>query len=365
MKYDKSMEGMIELAAALRAELGRVVIGQEAVLDLVLAGVLCQGHILLEGVPGIGKTLIARTAAATMALEYRRLQFTPDLMPADIIGTSMLDETGGGYKLRFEQGPVFANIVLADEINRASPKTQSALLEAMQERSVTVRGATMALPSPFMVLATQNPLEMEGTYPLPEAQIDRFMFKVVLEHPSHAELSGILEQSVGLGEPVARVVASAEALLDLQKACRQVVAPPDLVSFVSRLVLATQPGRPDSPARVRSYGRYGAGPRGAQSLLLAAKAAALLAGRFHAGIADVERFVLPALRHRVSVNFEAQIDGVKPEDLIQDALVYAHSHADQVPGLGPRAEAVAVPSAAAPGTAAGGGTPAAAAAGRV
>ncbi|TFG83455.1 MAG: AAA family ATPase [Spirochaetales bacterium] len=332
---DTSMQGMIELASDIRNELGRVVVGQKDTLDLVLAAVLCQGHVLLEGVPGVGKTLVARSAAAAMELEYRRVQFTPDLMPADILGATMLDERDGTYNLRFEPGPVFANIVLADEINRASPKTQSALLEAMQERTVTIRGTRHELPRPFMVLATQNPIEMEGTYPLPEAQIDRFLFKAILEHPDLKELVRIVDASVGAEEPVARQVAPTAGIIALQKACREVVAPPDLVEFASRVVLATQPARTESPQRVRSYCRYGAGPRGAQALVLAAKAAALLSGRFHAGIRDVERFVLPALRHRVSINFEGQIEGITPEDLIADALDVARAGLAPKPALGP------------------------------
>ena len=334
---DTSMEGMIGLARDIRAELARVVVGQDEALDLVLAAVLCQGHILLEGVPGIGKTLIARSVAGALELSWRRVQFTPDLMPADILGTTVIEGTGGTYSLRFEEGPVFCNILLADEINRASPKTQSALLEAMQERAVTSRGSTRQLPKPFIVVATQNPIEMEGTYPLPEAQIDRFLFKAVLDYPPLDELARIVDGSVGQTEPEARPVAPAEGILALQTACRNVVAAPDLVEFASRVALATQPGQELAPQRVRSFGRYGAGPRGAQALVLAAKASAMLDGRFHAGVADAQRFILPALRHRVSVNFQGQIEGVRPEDLIGDAVDSAKSRRLPEAGLGPAA----------------------------
>ena len=335
LELDTSMEGLIELAARARGEMTKVVVGQEGILDIVLAAILCEGHVLLEGVPGTGKTLIARTAAGVLTLEFRRIQFTPDLMPADVIGATMLEEKGGAYGLRFERGPVFANMVLADEINRASPKTQSALLEAMQERSVTVRGDTMALPRPFIVLATQNPLEMEGTYPLPEAQIDRFLFKAIVEHPGHDELVRIVDGTTGSLFAEIRDVVPAEGLAALQKAVRDIVAPPAVVDYAARLVLATQPARPEAPASVRSYCRYGAGPRGAQALVLAAKAAALLDGRFHAGIKDLERFLVPALRHRVSVNFEGQSEGVTPERLVADAAAAARAALPPDSALGP------------------------------
>ena len=332
---DTSMEGLLELVAAARREMARAVVGQEEMIDLVLAAILCEGHVLLEGVPGIGKTLIATSAAGCLSLDYGRIQFTPDLMPSDVLGASMLEDRGGQYGLRFEKGPVFANLVLADEINRASPKTQSALLEAMQERAVTVRGDTMALPRPFIVLATQNPLEMEGTYPLPEAQIDRFLFKAIVGHPGLEDLVRIVGLTVGAPRSPARPVVSREGVAALQEAVRGVELPPAMVEYAARTVMLTQGDRPEAPQAVRDFCRYGAGPRGAQALVLAAKAAALLDGRFHAGMKDLERFLLPALRHRVSVNFEGQSQGVLPEDLVKAAAAAARTAVGPDAALGP------------------------------
>jgi MoxR-like ATPase len=253
-------------------------------------------------------------------LRFSRIQFTPDLMPSDVVGSTMIAQgEGSELGLRFEPGPVFANLVLADEINRASPKTQSALLQAMQERAVTVRGRTYPLPRPFLVLATQNPLEMEGTYPLPEAQIDRFLFKVMVDQPGQEELVRILERTSGPEEFRAESVMREADLVALQKAVRDVVAAPAILETAARIAIGTQPERPGSSERVRRYARYGAGPRGAQSLVLAAKARALLDGRLNATTADIESVLVPALRHRIALNFEAQGEGVLVEDLIAEA----------------------------------------------
>ncbi len=310
--------------ARAREEIARVIVGQDEVIDLALVALLCEGHVLFEGVPGLGKTLIVRTLADTLMMRFSRIQFTPDLMPSDVVGATMIAQgegagSGGELGLRFEPGPVFANLVLADEINRASPKTQSALLQAMQERIVTVRGRSYPLPRPFLVLATQNPLEMEGTYPLPEAQVDRFLFKIIVGHPGQDELVRILERTSGQPDSGAREVMREVDVLALQRATRDVVAPTELLQAAARIVLGTQPERPGSPERVRRFVRYGAGPRGAQALVLAAKARALLAGRYNATMADVESVIAPALRHRIALNFEGQSEGILVEDLIGEA----------------------------------------------
>lgn len=312
----------------VRQELGRVIVGQEEAIELALIGLICEGHLLFEGAPGLGKTLLARSLATCLRLHFSRVQFTPDLMPSDILGTSILPQFLGsqgvsspaGMGLSFEPGPIFSNIVLADEINRASPKTQSALLEAMQERAVTVRGLSRPLPRPFLVLATQNPLEMEGTYPLPEAQVDRFLFKIMVNQPSKLELQGIVERCSGayLGE--CQAIMREEDIRALQAAAREIVAPPPVLEFAVNLTLATQPERPDAPEALRRCLRYGAGPRGALALIMAAKARALSQGRLNASIADVEFCLLPALRHRLALNFTGQSEGVHADQLLGLAL---------------------------------------------
>jgi MoxR-like ATPase len=314
----------IDGMAKAREEIARIIVGQDEVIDLALVALLCEGHVLFEGVPGLGKTLIVRTLADTLMMRFSRIQFTPDLMPSDVVGATMIAQgEGSDLGLRFEPGPVFANIVLADEINRASPKTQSSLLQAMQERTVTVRGRSYPLPRPFLVLATQNPLEMEGTYPLPEAQVDRFLFKILVGHPSQAELVRILERTSGPAGTEAGGVMREADILALQRAAREVVAAPALLETAARIVLGTQPERAESPERVRRFARYGAGPRGAQALVLAAKARALLDGRLNAAMADLESVLEPALRHRVALNFEGQSEGVRVEDLIADSAAAA------------------------------------------
>jgi MoxR-like ATPase len=321
---DMPMAACIDGMAKAREEIAKVIVGQDEVIDLALIALLCEGHVLFEGVPGLGKTLIVRSLASSLMLRFSRIQFTPDLMPSDVLGSTMISQGDGSeLGLRFEPGPVFSNLVLADEINRASPKTQSALLQAMQERAVTVRGRSYPLPRPFLVLATQNPLEMEGTYPLPEAQVDRFLFKVIIGHPGQDELVRILERTSGSYEAQAEPVMREVDLLALQKATREVVAAPALLATAARIAIGTQPERPGSPERVRRYARYGAGPRGAQALVLAAKARALLAGRLNATIADVESVLVPALRHRIALNFEAQGEGILVEDLIADSAAQA------------------------------------------
>jgi len=314
------IEAAVEGMARARAEIAKVMVGQGEVIDLALIALLCEGHVLFEGVPGLGKTLLVRTLADSLRLAFSRVQFTPDLMPSDIIGATMIAKgEGDDIGLRFEPGPLFANLVLADEINRASPKTQSALLQGMQERAVTVRGKSWPLPRPFLVLATQNPLEMEGTYPLPEAQIDRFFFKILLTQPDAAELTAILGRTLGPVEAVAAPVMEGADVLALQAATREIVATPSLMELAAQVVIATQPERPEAPPAIRKYLRWGAGPRGAQALVLAAKARALLGGRFNAGPADLEACLLPALRHRLALNFEGQSEGPPVEDLVRAA----------------------------------------------
>jgi MoxR-like ATPase len=309
-----------------KEEIARVIVGQTEAVELSLIALLCEGHVLYEGVPGLGKTLLVRTLADCLKLSFSRVQFTPDLMPADVLGTSMIRQReGGDFDLKFESGPIFANLVLADEINRASPKTQAALLEAMQERSVTVRGEAYPLPRPFLVLATQNPLEMEGTYPLPEAQIDRFFFKVKVSQPGKEDLIKIIDRNSGSAVPKANPVMRETDIIALQKAVRDVVVPPQLVELASMLVLGTQPERPDSSEKVRRYVRYGCGPRGAQAIILAAKARALMRGRLNAALEDVEAIALPALRHRLALSFEGQSEGLDPEDILLDAMKAAKS----------------------------------------
>ena len=307
-----------ETAAAIEAEVGKMIVGQADVVRHVLVAILAGGHALLEGVPGLGKTMLIRTLGEVLQLQFSRIQFTPDLMPADITGTDIMEESSGGHRaFRFQQGPVFANLVLADEINRATPKTQSALLEAMQEQTVTVANKTYPLPRPFFVLATQNPLEMEGTYPLPEAQLDRFLFKVNVPFPSTEELTEILARTTGKETPALSHAARAEQLVAMQQLARQVPVPSHVSQYISRLVVATHPaGSPSS--RVRQYVRYGASPRGAQALALGAKITALLAGRYNVSFQDVTAIAPAGLRHRLILNFEGQAEGIQPDDVIND-----------------------------------------------
>ncbi len=313
--------------AALVAAMGRVrtavaqrVVGQAQVVDEVLLAMAAGGHALLVGVPGLAKTLLVRSVAEAMDLPFRRIQFTPDLVPSDITGTEILEEGAGGARaFRFVPGPVFANIVLADEINRAPPRTQAALLEAMQERSVTAAGTTMPLPAPFFVLATQNPIEQEGTYPLPEAQLDRFLFDIRVGYPSEAEEVAILRRTTGReAEPMAPVLDGA-ALAALQRAVREVPCSDLLLQHAARLVRASRPDDPGAPPLVRQYVRWGAGPRAGQALVLGAKASALLGGRGAVSPADLHRVLHPVLRHRILPTFAAEGDGITADALV-DAL---------------------------------------------
>jgi MoxR-like ATPase len=303
----------------LSREIGQRLVGQIEIVEGVIAALLAGGHVLLEGVPGLGKTLLVKTLAETLDLAFSRIQFTPDLMPADVVGTNMIVESSGERRFEFQRGPIFANLVLADEINRATPKTQSALLEAMQEQSVTVGKQTYALPPPFFVLATQNPIEMEGTYPLPEAQLDRFFFKLRVELPSTAELHAILDRTTGATDPVVRRVLDRARLLELRELVRQVPVARPIQDFAVRLIEATHPER-STVAHVRKLVRYGSSPRGAQAVILAAKIRALADGRFAPSFDDIRRVAAPALRHRVLLNFEGEAEGVSTDAVLGEIL---------------------------------------------
>jgi len=311
-----------EAARRLRQEVGRRIVGQARVVDEILMALMAGGHALLVGVPGLAKTLIIRSIADAMRLEFRRIQFTPDLVPSDITGTEILEEdtASGARRFRFVRGPVFANIVLADEINRTPPRTQAALLEAMQEHRVTAAGETMRLPEPFFVLATQNPIEQEGTYPLPEAQLDRFLFDIRIGYPSEAEEVDILRSTTGADEhPVTPVLGGPEVLA-LQRLVREVPAADAALRYASGLARATRPDDASSPELVRRFVRWGAGPRASQALILGAKAHALLQGRFAVAPDDIRRVAMPVLRHRVLPNFAAEAEGVTAERVITEAL---------------------------------------------
>jgi MoxR-like ATPase len=306
---------------ALRGEIAKAVVGQEAVVSGLVIALLCRGHVLLEGVPGVAKTLLVRTLAAALQLDFKRVQFTPDLMPADITGTSILrDGADGSRSFEFQPGPLFANLVLADEVNRATPKTQSALLEAMQERRVTAGRTTHTLPEPFFVLATQNPIEMEGTYPLPEAQLDRFLFKLTVPYPSEDDLLRIAQLTTGATMPHATRVASGAGLLELMRFAREVPVAEAVLRYAVRIVRRTNPDTPDAPAEIKRFARYGSSPRGLQSLVLGAKVRGLLEGRYNVAYDDIRAVALAALRHRIILGFEADAEGVSADKLIHDVV---------------------------------------------
>jgi len=316
----------------IKAEIQKFIVGHEAVIDGVLTCLFTGGHALLEGVPGLGKTYLVRRLSEALDLKFRRIQCTPDLMPADIIGTNVVMENERGERFfRFQPGPLFTNILLADEINRATPKTQSALLEAMQEKRVTVAGETYQLEEPFVVLATQNPIEMEGTYPLPEAQLDRFMLKLLVEYSSREELITILERTTEGRPERARKVIDGRTIMDWRGFVTQVVVAPHVKDYAARLVLATHPGHPLATEAVNRYLRYGASPRGAQVLVMAGKVRALLAGRYNVAYEDIAAMVLPALRHRLILNFEGEAEGVTTDQVLQDVLTRVPTAPAEVP----------------------------------
>lgn len=304
----------------IKREIQKFMVGQEAVIDDVLNAVVCGGHVLLEGVPGLGKTALVQTLAKTLDLSFKRIQFTPDLLPADVVGSNILVERDERKVFEFQPGPVFCHILLADEINRATPKTQSALLETMQEKNVTVAGVTHRLSRPFFVLATQNPIEQDGTYPLPEAQLDRFFFKLHVTLPDHDELAEILKRTGGLEAPEIKPVATGEDILAMGRTLRHVPIEASIQDVLIRIVRHTHPTDPEAPDDVKQYVRHGASPRAAQSILSAARVRALLAGRYHVATEDIMAAAVPAMRHRLILSFEGEAEGVTPDALIQTII---------------------------------------------
>jgi MoxR-like ATPase len=314
---DIDPERFSELATAIEREVGGFIVGQHQLVRQTLISLLAGSHALLEGVPGLGKTMLVRTMAEALDLGFSRIQFTPDLMPADIIGTNIIVEEGGERRFRFQQGPIFSNLVLADEINRATPKTQSALLEAMQEHRVTVAKQQYTLSEPFFVLATQNPLEMEGTYPLPEAQLDRFFFKIDVPFPSEEDLVKIMERTTGVESFSVGKAATGAEVLAMQRLARDVPIASHVMAYAIRLLRGTHPETERVPEIVKTYVRYGASPRGAQAIVLGGKIHALLDGRFNVSYADVQAVAAPALRHRVILNFEGEAEGISTDSVVR------------------------------------------------
>src|SRR6202451_2982757 len=305
----------------VRDEIAKIIVGQQSVVDGVLICLLSGGHVLLEGVPGLGKTTLLRTLARALSLRYSRIQFTPDLMPADIVGSLIMETDERGHKmLRFQPGPIFAHLVLADEINRATPKTQSALLEAMQEQTVTSGTTTHLLESPFLVMATQNPIEMEGTYPLPEAQLDRFLMKILVTYPSHADLSRIVERTIHRDETTLEQVVDRDAILQLRAACREVLIAPHVQDFAIDLVMATQPGTSSAHPLANKYIRYGSSPRGAQALVECGRVLALMRRRLNLSSDDIREIAPAVLRHRIILNFDAHAEGQTPETILSKII---------------------------------------------
>ena len=310
-------ERFAEMATSIETEVAGFIVGQRQLVRQTLISLIAGSHALLEGVPGLGKTMLVRTMAEALDLGFSRIQFTPDLMPADIIGTNIIVEEGGDRRFRFQQGPIFGNLILADEINRATPKTQSALLEAMQEHRVTVAKQQYTLSEPFFVLATQNPLEMEGTYPLPEAQLDRFFFKIDVPFPSEEDLISIMDRTTGAEQPQVGKAATGADVLAMQRLARDVPIASHVMAYAVRILRGTHPETDGVPEIVRTYVRYGASPRGAQAMVLGAKISALLDGRFNVSYADVQAVAAPALRHRVILNFEGEAEGISTDSVVR------------------------------------------------
>src|SRR5258706_4820358 len=321
MTTEQQLEKFREAYTALRAEIGKVIVGHDAIVEGTLIALFAGGHVLLEGVPGLGKTLLVRTLSEVLDLSFNRIQFTPDLMPADILGTNIVMEVPGGRReFQFQRGPIFAHLVLADEINRATPKTQSALLEAMQEHSVTAGGEIRKLVEPFFVMATQNPIDQEGTYPLPEAQLDRFFFKIIVGYPSAEELTEVLTRTTAGARAAVEKVISRDALLDLMKLVREVPVASHVKNYAVRLVMATHPKTDTASPIASQYLRFGSSPRGGQTLILAGKVRALTQGRFNVSFDDIEAVALAAMRHRLILNFEAEAEGMTTDHIIAQIL---------------------------------------------
>ena len=307
----------------VKDEVGKFIVGQDDIVENVLIAVCCGGHVLLEGVPGLGKTALVNTLATALELHFQRIQFTPDLLPSDVVGTQILSEKEVRRELVFQPGPVFCNILLADEINRATPKTQSALLETMQEKRVTVANQTHSIGLPFFVLATQNPIENDGTYPLPEAQLDRFFFKLKVELPRHDDFLEILKRTGGNSTPKLRPVASGKDILTMGETIREIPVAEEVMNYLVRIVRSTHPDGDSAPTEVKQYVRNGASPRAAQAILAASRARALLDGRFHVSREDVDAVALPAIRHRLILSFEGEAEGVNPDSIVQAAIAKA------------------------------------------
>ena len=318
--YNSDVEGakaLVEKYNSLKKEIGKVIVGQNEVIHDTILSIFCQGHVLLVGVPGLAKTLLINTIGQVLGLSFNRIQFTPDLMPSDIVGTEILDES---RQFKFVKGPVFANIILADEINRTPPKTQAALLEAMQERNVTVSGKTYKLSEPFFVLATQNPIEQEGTYPLPEAQLDRFMFNLMLDYPSYEEEIAVVKNTTAAINNKVEAVMNAEEILYFQQLVRRVPVPDNVYEYAVNLVSKTRPNTERAHEWANKYLSWGAGPRASQYLIIGAKANALMSGKFSPDIEDVKKVAVPVLRHRLVRNYTAQAEGIRIEKIIEDLL---------------------------------------------
>jgi MoxR-like ATPase len=316
----EAVDRFVKTFDRIRGEIGKFIVGQHDIVEHVLLAVVAGGHVLLEGVPGLGKTALVNTLAKSLHLKFQRIQFTPDLLPADIVGTQVFVDRDGHRQLVFQPGPVFCNVLLADEINRATPKTQSALLETMQEKAVTVAGQTHPLDMPFFCLATQNPIEQEGTFPLPEAQLDRFFFKLFVNVPSHSEFGEILNRTGGTVLPEIAPVATGDDVIDMGRTLREVPIDDVVQDYLIRIVLATHAKSDDAPDAVRRFVRHGASPRGAQAILAASRGRALLDGRYHVSRDDVNAVAAPALRHRIILNFEGEAEGVRTDDVIEKVI---------------------------------------------
>jgi MoxR-like ATPase len=331
MDTEQTIQAFRDTYAALRAEIAKVVVGQETVVEGTLIALFAGGHVLLEGVPGLGKTLLVRTLSEVLNLSFNRIQFTPDLMPADILGTNIVMENAAGRReFEFQRGPIFAHLVLADEINRATPKTQSALLEAMQEHQVTAGGQLRKLDEPFFVMATQNPIDQEGTYPLPEAQLDRFFFKILVGYPTAADLAAVLDRTTRSGRTTVDKILERDALWDLMQVVREVPVASHLKDYAVRLMLATHPKTATAAPIANQYLRFGSSPRGGQTMILAGKVRALIQGRFNVSFDDLEAVAPLALRHRLILNFEAEAEGITTDQVIAQVLRDVPRDADAV-----------------------------------